>query len=122
MVSSALDQLGRPYEFAGATPKGFDCSGLVDFVFAGNGVSLPRTSSQQAAVGQWVAMDEVLPGDLVFFSADGDVIDHVGVVVSRPGEPLEMVHASTSRGVVQTRVTESRYWMGRLRFARRVLD
>lgn len=121
-MSSALDQLGRPYELAGSTPRGFDCSGLVDYVFAGSGVSVPRTSRQQAATGRWVAMDEVLPGDLVFFSADGARVDHVGVVVSMPGDPLEMVHASTSRGVVKTRLTESRYWLKRLRFARRLLD
>ena len=122
MVARAIDQLGTPYRYAGARPSGFDCSGLVDFVFETQGVGVPRTAQLQSEAGRWVALDEVHPGDLVFFGLDGEEINHVGVVVSLPGAPLEMVHSATSRGVVRTRVDRSKYWLNRLRFARSVLD
>lgn len=120
VVESAYSMLDTPYRFSGADPRGFDCSGLTRYVFAAAGVELPRTAADQAGAGSWVALDELSAGDLVFF-AQTSKPSHVGVVVSARGEPLRMIHASSSRGVVETEVLRDGYWLSRLKFGRRVL-
>lgn len=120
IVSAARGLLGVPYRYSGADPRGFDCSGLTFYTFASAGVALPRTAFRQAEAGRWVALDELAAGDLVFFSGAGKP-DHVGVVVSVAGGSLRMIHASSSRGVIETDVLRERYWLDRLRFGRRVL-
>ena len=111
--------LGAPYRYSGATPRGFDCSGLTSWAFSSAGIALPRTAAAQARAGSWVALDELAAGDLLFF-ATADKPDHVGLVVSAPGQPLRMIHASSSQGVIETDVLGSPYWLDRLRFGRRV--
>ena len=89
------------------------------YVLAAAGIELPRTTVQQASAGQWVAPDELRAGDLVFFGVERKRPFHVGLVVSEVGEPLTMVHASTSRGVIETEILSSSYWLPRLTFGRR---
>ena len=86
VVDIALQYLGVPYVWGGSSPSGFDCSGLVQYVYRQVGVSLPRTSQSQFRVGQHIPPDRVdllLPGDLVFFGYDGDPqrVHHVGIYV-----------------------------------------
>ena len=69
--------LGVPYRWGGASPSGFDCSGLVMYVFAQVGVSLPHSSYAQYGMGVPVARSQLQPGDLVFF----DGLGHVGIYV-----------------------------------------
>lgn len=80
IVTTANSFIGVPYLWGGTTLAGFDCSGLVQYVFAKKGISLPRVSKDQATVGTTVAFDNLQPGDLVFFSflSDGEV-SHVGI-------------------------------------------
>jgi cell wall-associated NlpC family hydrolase len=119
-VAIARSLIGRSYRYGGETPAGFDCSGFVLYVFERDGVRLPRSASEQALAGRWVPLDELGAGDLVFFSEVGNKPHHVGVVVSAAGEPLRMIHASTSQGVVETEIFASSYWLRRLRFGRRI--
>lgn len=121
IVDLAYSLIETPYRYAGNDPRGFDCSGLTVYLFHRFGVALPRTAETQAKTGHWVAPDELARGDLVFFGDTRDKPHHVGLVVSSPGKPLSMIHASTSRGVIETEVTASAYWLERLRFGRRVL-
>ncbi|PRY49409.1 cell wall-associated NlpC family hydrolase [Geodermatophilus tzadiensis] len=85
VVAEASKYLGVPYAWGGTDPSvGLDCSGLVQLVYGGLGIDLPRTSSQQATAGTPVAsLGEARPGDLVFFdnSPSRPGIDHVGIYV-----------------------------------------
>jgi cell wall-associated NlpC family hydrolase len=77
VVGIAMQYLGTPYVWGGASPGGFDCSGLVMYVFAQVGISLPHSSYAQYGMGSPVARSDLQPGDLVFF----DGLGHVGIYV-----------------------------------------
>lgn len=121
VVALARSLLDTPYRYAGLDPSGFDCSGLMSYVFSKVGLHLPRTARAQASAGVWVAPDELSRGDLVFFGDDRKKPYHVGLVVSQSGDELTMIHSSSSRGVIETEILTSSYWLPRLRFGRRVL-
>ena len=77
VVAYAKNFIGVPYVWGGSTPSGFDCSGFVQYVYRHFGVSLPRTTYSQVAMGRSVSRSELVPGDLVFFRSAG----HVGIYV-----------------------------------------
>ena len=71
-----MGYLGVPYLWGGESPGGFDCSGLVQYVFAQAGIRLPRVAAEQQTVGSPVPRSALQPGDLVFF---GYPAHHVGI-------------------------------------------
>ena len=77
-MQTAEDQLGKPYVYAGSGPDVFDCSGLTMYAWAAAGVSLPHNALAQYDSLPHVSIDQLEPGDLVFF---GDPIHHVGMFV-----------------------------------------
>ena len=81
LANRALSLLGVKYKFGGSTPDtGLDCSGLVQYVFQQvTGVTLPRTAKEMSQLGDKVAMDELAPGDLVFFNTRRFAFSHVGI-------------------------------------------
>ena len=95
IVNLARQFLGVPYVWGGSSPNGFDCSGFVQYVYAQQGISLPRTADIQATAGYPVDKADLQPGDLVFFAGDYVNISHVGIYVGDG----KMIHASTSYGI-----------------------
>ena len=93
-VRAAITQLGQPYEWAAAGPNSYDCSGLIYWAFAQAGVTIPRSSSQQALMGREVPPDEIRAGDLVYFYSP---VSHVGLAVD--GET--MINAPQTGDVVK---------------------
>jgi len=92
-ASIALKYLGVKYQWGGATPAGFDCSGLVMYVYAQLGIILPHYAAAQYGLGVPVPKSELQPGDLVFF----DNLDHVGIYIGGG----DMVHAPQTGDVVK---------------------
>jgi peptidoglycan DL-endopeptidase CwlO len=87
----ALQYLGIPYQWGGASPAtGFDCSGLVTYVFAQLGIDLPHFAADQWSFGVPVAVSQLQPGDLVFF----DALDHVGIYLGN-GEFINAPHTGS---------------------------
>ena len=117
IIATAKQYLGVKYQWGGTTPQtGFDCSGYVSYVFAQNGISLPRVSRDQYKVGTSVAFADLQRGDLVFFSFAGDgIVSHVGIYL---GEG-QFINASSSKGV--TVYVIGPYWKSIYVGARRVL-
>jgi cell wall-associated NlpC family hydrolase len=112
----ARSLLGIPYRGGGAGPEGFDCSGLVQYVYAQAGVPLPRSVREQAELGVTVPEGGIEPGDLLFFAIDGREVSHVAIAVGADS----FVHAPSSGGVVREERLPTAYWRQRFSGARRV--
>jgi len=114
LVMAAMNlHLGVPYKEAGMDPSGFDCSGFTCYVFAANGVSLPRRAADQYTHCQKIEPEEALAGDLVFFT-NGTQINHVGILISDKGAPKQMIHSSSSIGISIVVIDDSAYWSARV--------
>lgn len=91
VVAIASRYIGRPYRYGAAGPSSFDCSGLVQYVFAQLGKSLPRTAADQAAAVRHIPRSQAQPGDLVLFPGGG----HIGIYVG-DGMMLDAPHTGTT--------------------------
>jgi cell wall-associated NlpC family hydrolase len=114
----AMGFRGVPYRLGGADPGGFDCSGLVQYVFAQYGIAVPRIVEQQYEVGDTIRPSDIKPGDLIFFNTKrtGDGASHVGIAIGQDS----FVHAPNSTGVVRIETLGSAYWGARYVGARRI--
>jgi probable lipoprotein NlpC len=113
VLTTARTFLGTKHVIGGTTKAGIDCSGLSSTAYAAMGVKLPRSSGDQAKVGTAISRENLRAGDLVFFATDDSrpkVITHVGIVTqgADAGDAM-MIHASTSRGVVEERLFSDYY-------------
>lgn len=108
LIRTAMGYSGVRYVFGGTNPEtGMDCSAFVQAVFAKHGVRLPRTSREQANVGQSVPFDQLQPGDRLYFACRNPYIDHCGIYV---GEGC-FIHCSSGRnGVGIDTLASDFYW------------
>lgn len=118
IVLDALGQVGRPYRYGGSTPEGFDCSGLVQYVFAQSGITLPRTTREQHAAGADVDVDDIQPGDLLFYRFDSGKVDHVAIYLGDG----EAIHAPARGRAVIVASVDLPYWKKHFVDAIRVLE
>jgi cell wall-associated NlpC family hydrolase len=117
----AARQKGIRYRYGKENRKeGFDCSGLMRYVFKKYAMEIPKQAQKQAQVGKKVPISQARTGDLVFFGY-GKSVSHVGMVFSNDTAGLVIVHASSSRGVVVENISKQKYWMRQLRFAADIL-
>lgn len=119
IISYAKRYMGVKYVWGGSTPKGFDCSGFVKYVYKNFGITLNRNSAAQAKNGSYVKKADLKPGDLVFFDTNGGLnrINHVGIYIGNG----KMIHSSSYyKGVVITNIS-SGFYAKNYMTARRVL-
>ncbi len=117
IVDYAKKSLGAKYKTAGATPAGFDCSGLVVYVFSNFGISVPRTSAAQYSASKRISDEDLRPGDLVFFNGSriGGGVGHVAIITEVLGKgKFRMIHSTTRRGVCIDTFPEGPYYPPRL--------
>lgn len=116
VVRTASRYKGVPYSFGGTTPRAFDCSGYVQYVFRQHKATLPRTADLQYEKGLFVTQRQLKPGDLVFFSTYEPGASHVGIYA---GDGL-FWNATSSAGVRLCSLSDE-YWRTRYYGAKRVL-
>lgn len=109
-LDTARNMLGVTYRYGGSDPRGFDCSGLVQYSFRQAGVYLPRTSQDIFRASTLVNPAEILPGDLVFFRVSAKKVSHVGIYAGS----RTFIHSPSSGKGVSYASLDSDYWSQRL--------
>lgn len=117
--------LGTRYRLGASGPSRFDCSGFTSYVFKNFGFALNRDSRSQYRQGESVAVDELRPGDLMFFSSRSSGkgrVGHVAMVAEvHPDGSCTFIHASTKRGVTYQRFPDGGYYSRHYLGARRIV-
>jgi murein DD-endopeptidase len=111
----AAKMVGKPYKYGGASPSGFDCSGLVQYSFRHAGIALPHNTVQQRSATRLVKVAELRRGDLLFFDQEGKKHGHVGIYLGDG----KFVHAPSSGKSVRSDALSNRYWKKHLSEVRR---
>lgn len=113
-IAVAKSNLGVKYKWAGYTPSGFDCSGLVNYSFSQAGVTLPRTAAEMFTKG--TSVTSYMPGDLLFYATSGGrKVTHVAIYIGNG----QMIHSATSKGVSIANLNNV-YWKPKLIGAKRI--
>ena len=122
VVRYALALQGSAYKYAGTSPHtGFDCSGFTSYVMRQFKVTISPASSAQSREGRAVDVKAVQPGDLIIFGKNRNNIQHVALVIENGRKGIEVIHSTTSRGVIRENISTSSYWEPRILLARDVL-
>jgi murein DD-endopeptidase len=116
IVLRAIALLGSPYQWGGSGPAAFDCSGLVHFIYNELGIEVPRTAEEQYRAATHVDIDDLEPGDLLFFKIRGKRISHVAIYAGSG----RFVHAPQTGRPIELRPLDDRYYRSRLAAAGRL--
>ncbi len=123
LIQEAKKLTGSKYKYGGTSPKGFDCSGFTSYVYNKAGMDIPRSSSAQAGKGTKITQGAAQPGDLLFFRfKKKDNISHVAMVLSNDKDGMQIIHSTTSKGVMIEDISTSKYWQEKLLFGRRYVE
>jgi len=113
----AKSLLGVRYKYGATGPSQYDCSGFTKHVFASQGISIPRTSKEQAKIGKYLRYSELKKGDLIFFRANNsNKVSHVGIFIGNG----KFIHASSSKKKVVISNMNSNYVITHFKWGRRV--
>ena len=115
-AAHALNMVGKPYKYGGASPSGFDCSGLVLYSFRQAGVFLPHNTNQQRSASRAIKVADLRRGDLLFFNQEGKKYGHVAIYAGNG----RFVHAPSSGKSVRSDRLDNPYWKKHLTEARRL--
>jgi len=116
LAGTALSFRGTPYRNGGSDPKGFDCSGFIQYVFSRYHLAIPREVRDLYRMGKSLKPDQLTAGDLVFFTTTEPGATHVGMAIG--GD--QFVHAPSTAGVVRVEHLSAGYWSQRFLGARRL--
>jgi cell wall-associated NlpC family hydrolase len=116
IVIRAISLLGAPYKWGGSGPSAFDCSGLVQFVHNELGITVPRTAEEQYRAATQVDVDDIEPGDLLFFKIRGRNVSHVAIYAGSG----RFVHAPQTGRPIEIRPLNDGYYRPRLAGAGRL--
>jgi cell wall-associated NlpC family hydrolase len=128
VLKMAVALEGVPYLYAGKSPKGFDCSGFVHYVFKNHNIALPASSSMYDKIGKSISLKNAQKGDIICFTgtdADSENIGHVGIIVENtPNNPVKFIHASSGKAhsIVYSILSKdgTGYYAERFRSVRRI--
>lgn len=124
IINAAKYYKGTRYKYGGTSKSGMDCSGLVYTAFKKENQTTPRTTKDLSSFGKWVDVKRLTPGDLIFFATkrNSRKVNHVGIVTNASSNKndIRFIHASTSRGVIISSLSEA-YWYKAYVQSRRVL-
>ena len=122
ILSTVKSHIGTPYKYGGISRSGIDCSGLIYLSYNQAGIKVPRTAKDQSKHGKNVNWNRIEPGDLVFFKfkQKGEKWWHSGVITIVENNRIRFVHASSSRGVVESDLLND-YYRKNVKGFRRVL-
>jgi cell wall-associated NlpC family hydrolase len=115
IIAYAQSFISTPYVWGGTSPKGFDCSGFLYYVYKHFGIKVSRASSGYQNFGQKMVLEDVKPADILLFTGTDPKrrkIGHVGIVLKNSDGIIEFIHSSSSKrhfGVTVTRYNESGY-------------
>ncbi len=112
IIKTSREFIGTPYRYGGSTRRGMDCSALLQIAFKSGDMTLPRSAKEQSKVGKAISMQQLKPGDLLFFATKkrGRKVTHAGMVTEIQGKrKVKFIHASSSRGVIEDNLYSSYY-------------
>lgn len=124
IIDYATKYLGRPYRSGAKGPSAFDCSGFTSFVFSNFDITLSASSRTQYTQGEKIGVEEIQPGDLLFFSGrrGGNTVGHVALAVEVDDDgTVTFIHAANRGGIRHDTYPDGGYYSKRFLGARRVL-
>lgn len=124
IIDYAQNYLGRPYRRGAKGPSAFDCSGFTSYIFRNFDISLSASSRDQYTQGERISVNEVQPGDLLFFSGrkGGKTVGHVAMAVEVSDDgSIKFIHAANRGGIRHDTYPDGGYYSKRFLGARRVL-